>query len=637
MSIQPKNTQPNVLQMEKNVLQKAEALERVISTLKIELRDNQPLLNQLQMLTTNLQSSRDYLLSKDHHIAFIGSVGVGKTTAICGILGLMDEKGGTALSTSSGRTTLCEVEIRRGEKTRILISPCSPDETRSYLRDFVDILKMRHEGRAEDDGEPVAMSSEVERCVRNMIGLPVRTFKAPDGTTKRIDEALELFKKLGTSISFSEEAFKRLDLEHRVTTELVFGGSDEIAWIRDNFGEINLGKHPKTPMPKRIVIELARPLVNQPELNISLVDTKGLDGNVEREDIDRQFRNDRAICVVCSKFNDAPEQAVQALLKHLLESGLSQQVTQQTQLLILVRNDEAENMLSEEGPVASADEGRVVRQSQIQDTLRTRLKLSDQYFPQIHFFDARKNDVKGTEHALVQLILSLRKRRVDQIIEIAAAVEEISEHREKAQAKAAFETVSRAIRSWAQASHQRIAEIHNIHKPLVDDIATKEVYAATIRASVNRQGNWDNFDFYYKLALAARKKSVTSFSEAVNEIQLVLANFERQQDLKAAHPFIRQLLHVVNERMQQLYDAAAIMGRKAYEDPMENDHPFWVVQQNEWGKGPGYKNRIARGAENWFHHHSPASTDAQIQQRVMSEWNELVNTIESLLVKENVT
>jgi hypothetical protein len=627
------NTNQAAFERETKALQQAVSLAREIAALEVELKENQPLLNQLKLLRANLRSSREFLLTKDHIIAFIGSIGVGKTTAICGILGLVDEKGGTALSTASGRTTLCEVEVRKGDKTRILISPCSPDETRSYLRDFVDVLRMRHEGRADDDNDPVSMSSEVERCVRNMIGLPARTTKAPDGTTKRTDEALDLYKQLGNPTAFLEETFKRINLNNRDTKELVFDGKDETAWIKDHFGQINLGKHPKTPMPQRIVIELARPLVSEPELSISLIDTKGLDGNVEREDIDRQFRNARAVCVVCSKFNDAPEQAVQDLLKHLLESGLGQQVTQQTQLLVLDRNDEAENMLSEEGPVASADEGRAVRQNQIQDTLRTRLKLSDQHFPQIHFFDAKTNDAKSTEHSLVQLVLSLRKRRVDQINEIAAAVEEISKHREKAQAKAAFEIVSRAIHSWAQASHQRLAEIHSIYKSLVDDMTTKEVYASSIRASVNRQGYWGNFDFYYKLAVAARKKSVTSFGEAVNEIQLVLANFERQQELKAAHPFIRQLLHAVNERMEHLYDAAASMGRNAYEGTMKIDQPFWGDQQSEWGRGPGYKDRIARGTEGWFHHHSPATTDTQIQQQVMKGWNELITTVESLLVK----
>lgn len=592
------------------------------------------MLNQLELLKTNLKSARDYILSKEHSVAFIGSVGVGKTTAICGILDLVDDKGGTALSTSSGRTTLCEIELRRGERPRILISPCSEGEMRNYLRDFVDLLRMRHEGKASDDGDVVAMSAEVERCMRNMIGLPARTAKAPDGTIKRTDEALELYRKIGSEGGFMDEALKRLNLERRTLTELVCDQDDTIAWIKEQFGQINHGKHPLTPMPQRIVVELANPMLGEADLNMSLIDTKGLDGNVEREDIDRQFRDGRTVCIVCSKFNDAPEQSVQELMRHLIDSGLSQQLTEQTVLLVLDRNQEAANTLAEDGPVGSAEEGRVVRESQIQDTLRTRLKLADRNFPRIRFFDAKQNEAADIKNEIRQKVAELRRKRIEQITEIAAAVGEIADHRDRAQARAAFEHVSSAIHSWAQACRKRHAEIHQIYKSLVDDITTKEVYASSIRAAVNRQGNWGNFDFYYKLAVAARKKSVTSFGEAISEIRLVLANYERQPELKAAHPFIRQLLHTVNERMERLYETAAGLGRNAYEGTMKADDPFWTKQQGEWGRGPGYKGRIAQGTEGWFHDHSPAVAEAHIQQRVMHDWTELVAQVESLLLRE---
>jgi len=627
------STNQEAIQNETRARQQAILLGRKIATLETELKDNQPLMNQLKLLSANLANSREFLLSKDHPIAFIGSVGVGKTTAICGILGLVDERGGTVLSTSSGRTTLCEVEIRKGDKTRILISPSSPEDTRNYIRDFVDELRMRHDDMADDETQKVSMSEEVKRCVRNMMGLPPRSWvKAPDGTSACKDEALELYKTLGNPTAFLDEALKRFNLEDRVLTALEFDGENETSWIKEEFAKVNIGKHPKTPMPKRIVIELGRPLIDEPALNISLIDTKGLDGNVEREDIDGQFLNNRTICVVCSKFNDAPEQAVQDLLKHLLESGVSpHKVAEQTQLLVLERNEEAANVLSEEGPVSSEDEGHLVRTNQIQDTLRTRLKLSDQHFPQIHFLDAKKRDANSIQQSLVQMVLRLRKRRVDQINEIEAAVREISENREKAQAKAAFAQVSRSIQSWATASRQKHAEIHHIYKALVDDMTTKEVYATSIRAAVNRHGNWVNFDFYYKLAVAARKKSVTSFGDAVGEILSVLENFSRQQELKAAHPFIQQLSLAVSERMEHLYEAAASNGRNAYEDKLKADSPFWGCQQSEWGQGPGYKGRIAQGTEGWFSRHSPTSMDAQIQWQVMKEWNELIATVESLL------
>jgi len=194
------NKNQAAFQRETKALQQAVSLAREIAALQVELKENQPLLNQLKLLSANLQSSREFLLSKDHLIAFIGSLGVGKTTAICGILGLVDEKGGSALSTSSGRTTLCEVEIRKGDNTRILIFPCSQDETRSYLRDFVDVLRMRHEGRADDDNDPVSMSSEVERCVRNMIGFPPisrASFPASRASPRAISNPCALSPKRG--------------------------------------------------------------------------------------------------------------------------------------------------------------------------------------------------------------------------------------------------------------------------------------------------------------------------------------------------------------------------------------------------------------------------------------------------------
>jgi len=78
-------------QNETKALQQAVSLVREIAALEIELKENQPLLNQLRLLSTNLQGCREFLLSKEHIIAFVGSIGVGKTTAICGILGLVDE------------------------------------------------------------------------------------------------------------------------------------------------------------------------------------------------------------------------------------------------------------------------------------------------------------------------------------------------------------------------------------------------------------------------------------------------------------------------------------------------------------------------------------------------------------------
>jgi len=65
-------------------------------------------------------AAAEYLRSLQHTVAFVGDIGVGKSSAICGLTGLMlapESKAGTALSrrvvleAASGRTTLCEVQL----------------------------------------------------------------------------------------------------------------------------------------------------------------------------------------------------------------------------------------------------------------------------------------------------------------------------------------------------------------------------------------------------------------------------------------------------------------------------------------------------------------------------------------------
>lgn len=62
----------------------------------------------------------EYLHSLEHSIAFVGEIGVGKSSAICGLTDLLlrsDSKAETSLSrrvvleAGSGRTTLCEVQL----------------------------------------------------------------------------------------------------------------------------------------------------------------------------------------------------------------------------------------------------------------------------------------------------------------------------------------------------------------------------------------------------------------------------------------------------------------------------------------------------------------------------------------------
>lgn len=619
-----------------DTLAAAKRLADRIRVLKTELSENPPLLNQAKLHEENLEKCHRYLEDRTHQVAFIGSVGVGKTTAICHLLGLIDEAGVPLLSTSSGRTTLCEVAVTHGTAPKILIDPLSQSEVEDYLVDFVGMIEQRSGYSTSQEGEQPPLSSEVERCLRNMLGLPIRREKNPDGTFNKRDLAQERLSELGDIGAFVDESLKTLRMEERSTCELSPDDSEgHPKWLKETFALINQGKHPLVPMPRRMVIEWPYLRFEKGEIAVTVVDTKGLDANVEREDIDRQLQCERTVCVACSRFNDAPEQNVQALFSHMQSIGLKDQLINKTLLLVLPRGEEAANVLAEDGPIDDLDEGKAIRRDQIEDTLRISLRLSPSECPSIHFFGFEHDDPSGFSAILVQEIAKLRQQRIDDIEEISHAVMELETNREAAQAKAAFATVSHAIAAWSDKSRSALASVHHLYKPLVDDINTKEVYASSIRASVNRKGDWHNFDFYYKLAIAARKKVVTSFHQSVAEIESVLENQERQPTLVPAHPFIRQLLRTVKSRVERINERASEMARITFEPPLKDDQSFWTDQRSQWGMGPGYKTRIAEQTERWFNQHDAASKEQSIQEAISRSWKDLVDEIEALLAKRS--
>ncbi len=623
-----------------SALQLAQATHERINSLLNKFDAESPLTKQLELHQTNLKENQNYLENPKHTIAFIGAVGVGKTTAICHLLGLVNDSGEACLSTSSGRTTLCEVEVRIGEQTRVSIDPVQKEQVQSLLIDFVAMVKLRHKGSASKESESLNLPSEVERCLRNMLGLTVlRKEKERIGKKKvfeRTDQALKLYTELNNEDAFLDECLHRLRLEERSTTHFKAPNDKPLAWLKDTFERINHGRHKSAPMPKRIIIEVTASKLNSSELEISVVDTKGLDGNVEREDIDRQLNDPRTLAILCTKFNDAPEEAIRNLLHHMLASGMRTQLGKQTIVLALDRADEACKVMAEDGLVADSEDGRSVREEQIKDIFRTQLHLDERIAPNVEFYNAQEQADDESANELLTYIHALRNDRVQRIEEIRDAVNEIDTQKDQAEARAAFEHVAEAIQVWARNSKRQHAEFHGLYKPLVDEMTTKEIYASSLRASVNRSGVWDNFDFYYKLAMAARKKSVAAFEHDLGQIRHVLDLQQEQASLRGAHAFIRQLLHMVESEMLRLYETATNLGRNAFESRLKGDPSFWAAQKGEWGQGEGYKGRIAQGTEHWFQTHNPAEAESKIQEEIMNRWVRFISKIEGLLMQQVV-
>lgn len=151
-----------------------ELAERVnfrIASIQKRLSEDHVLYKRLKNYKELLNDCRRYLESKEHPIAFIGAIGIGKTSAICKVLDLYTGQK-PILSTGSGRTTICEVDIRNRDITSIKIHPHSLESMHLYLYELAGAIAVKAQGLTDEKNtNAYQLSMEVERALRNMTGL----------------------------------------------------------------------------------------------------------------------------------------------------------------------------------------------------------------------------------------------------------------------------------------------------------------------------------------------------------------------------------------------------------------------------------------------------------------------------------
>ena len=155
-----------------------ECLERVENTLKsiatfLDADDHPwPLVKQIERQKDSLERDSLFLNRLDHDIAFIGDIGIGKSTAISFIFDLLMPASKSKsilerpiLETGAGGTTICEVRIKSGDGYGLTLSPMPDGEIRYAVSDFcaAEWNKEKKLGK-----ESVSVSREMERAIRNM-------------------------------------------------------------------------------------------------------------------------------------------------------------------------------------------------------------------------------------------------------------------------------------------------------------------------------------------------------------------------------------------------------------------------------------------------------------------------------------
>ncbi len=559
---------------------------------------------QAELLSRRIYDFGDFLRSLKHSVAWVGDIGVGKTTAACRQAGLVlspataTDLRGVILDTGGGRVTLCEVSVVTSTAFALEVDPLPDEEVYRLVADFcrsVWVLKDL-DPDAPAPNTDFKLPEETERALRNMCELarPPRRKGVANA-----DPALQLLKAFSDLEDFKAEVAARLTLWRRTRRQIAFEGTDNVPgrqWLKDTFAAINNGRHPEFSLPGRMTVTVPFSIFHGAPYEVELIDTRGVDQSAVRPDIVAQLKDRRTVSVLCSRFNSAPDVALQSLVQHLMETEVDPNLKSRAVLLVLARPGEALAMRDDSG-VAAADvgEGYDIKRGHVEDALA---KIGGRGI-EVEFFDSTGDDPDGLTAVLAQKIAALRAAQAAGLGTAIEAVDQMLANVARAQALAVVEEINNELRIFAGRHRALRPSQVAVYSRLIN--ALRDRHPRTVWASTRRKGQFWNFDVYQHLGDGAAAEAKRRAAPVVQGLREIIENKLANAELSSAHGFLGQLLEYQSAWETDFVAAARHHATSIYRPSLSAAEALWDGCEDKYGRGlTDYRSDVARAVETWF-------------------------------------
>jgi hypothetical protein len=600
---------------------------------------------QIESVSRSLKKCADQLGSIQHPVALMGPPAVGKSTVACVASGLRRE-GETqdpedldrtmGLQTGGGRVTICEVDIRNGGDYGISVEPCSVEEVQQFVSEFCDDLLRKEDPNQEGTPEDSRIPSEIERAIRNMSELPwARKIKTEDGPVQKEDEARKLAREFPNKADLLVQILAKMNMPRRIMTSLTFprgSPTPGVEWVYKLVGQINYGHHPDFPLPQRIEITVPNRILGAEDLDPKIADTRGIDEPfAPRRDLQAFLDDERCLVVLCTKFGDAPNGSIIALIDRAVRSGLRQSLVNRGLLLILVQGREDKTLRDPTTGlrVKTSEEGRDIKAEQIQSTL---LHHGLQKLEILFVNAAEESDSATLRKVLAGKIRQIRRRSEAKIDELVSATAELVANSKDEESQALFELAMAPVREWIAAHGHLPGEAPDVQSFLLGEMG-KLRYVSSLRASVNRFGAWGRFDYWLGLGTGARTAVVSRYEGPLKELKALAKSAADNEQFSAVHNLIKHFLSEVEKAESDYQLWAEGLGSTAFKSQLKEDATYWEECKARWGKGPGYRDDVQEKTRDWFaveeHQNRREFIEAEIQKQWATTLGKLSESLSS--------
>lgn len=596
-----------------------------------------PLRRQIERHKETLLKGAAYLQKMNHNIAFIGPIGVGKSTGLSFLFDLLVPQSLASkpidrpiLETGAGGTTICEVHIKRGPEFGISLLPMAEVNLRELISDFCASRWAVLKGEMKDTAESAGVSREHDRAIRNMAGL-TRRRSTENGKIVYFDPVSDLVTASSSEDEFRMRVLEMMNLPGRTQREIWYDSATRqhpMEWVMKTFREVNNGRLPEASLPASIDLIIPDFGRSFGELEISVIDTKGVDDVAVREDLDLRLKDPRTAVVFCSRFNDAPGVTTRALLQHMRQAYSEPVNTGKVSILALPRSDEARSMKDDAGELAMDDaEGYAFKQMQVENELAA----EDLAGVPMVFFNVQSDDPVSVREGLLGQLNRMRSTVETHLFDLCAAADEVMKNHEAQALTAAMEEVAERLNSFLHTHPALSARERHAYTEVLTTIHGVR-YAATLWAATRRSGEYSGLNIVHNIGVGAAKDARLRSERWFASLKDYLAVLAADEGLKLAGKNIAQMESSAASSRTTFLEAVQRAGMEVYRGPL-SQATVWATCAGHWGAGGGFKARVTADLKQWFE--SRTDLKEKLEEITNMLWDQLVIAPMKRLVAEN--
>ena len=560
--------------------------------------------------------NKSFLDDHNHDIVFIGSVGVGKSSLIGIAANLLvgdnpkdkaSLKNNSVLAIGGGRTTICEVRIRSSKQNDegsigLIIEPFLVDDMKKEIEIYAEDEWRRHQPSESklggDEVDPTAQ--EVQRAIRGMTNYNEYQETYMDGrlrkrrTIRPLDDAISSFD---SSAAFSKHLLERANLSVRNKTTWWWNeySIENLKALKSCFEAVNLGVEPSAMLPRRMIVVVPEPLPDShSELNLTLIDTRGLDGVVEsREDLQKFVSDPRALLVLCATFTDAPGDAMRTLLRFMAGDAELRLAIPRTLLVILDQGD-AEQV---NGAGGDREFGQELKIDECYIALEGAVLTQKIEKTQIIAFDVLNDDRSSLLAKIDQHLNQLRQKTEKYLNEQVESASLFLESADDQLRLALRKSIDQALKATMS---QHLPVDIPLRDPLqgLYQALSGTRYASVINATCRRNGTYRMLNLYAAVKAEASRAATRWLDDLMDAIFVKLNALEQDPSFEKIRDDIRL--------RKNLYQTAQFEVIRRYSEQVFEqvynelkDDPVWQMCRQEWGLGAGFKGKVIAHMETW--------------------------------------